>query len=129
MACEVHSKETRKGSVGNNGKRPPTSGNPDDIYQNIDCVKFSLVHEKIRSMGKEDENPNAARRSFGFPLNQTFTTFENLWEMVRQTRMHEINLQHVEFALKVYVEAHPSNILSVWVFLAAWIENQVQTGF
>ena len=36
--------------------------------------------------------------------------------------MHAVNRQDVEFALAVYIEGMPANILSVWVYLAAFVD-------
>ena len=63
---------------------------------------------------------------WGFPLNQSFTSLENLWKMVQTTRMYAVNRQDVEFGLAVYIEAYPANILSVWVYLAAFVDVSIE---
>lgn len=42
---------------------------------------------------------------WGFPLNTTFTSLENLWSMVQKTKIHAVNRRDVEFGLAVYIEA------------------------
>ena len=63
---------------------------------------------------------------WGFPINTTFTSLENLWNEVSKTKMHAVNRRDVEFALAVYIEAHPANILSVWVYLAAFVDTAIE---
>ena len=36
--------------------------------------------------------------------------------------MHTVNRQDVEFALSVHIQSYPSNVLSVWVFVAAYVD-------
>jgi hypothetical protein len=64
------------------------------------------------------------QRSWGFPINTNFKSVEDLWYLVRQTGMHAINKQDVEFAMAVHIKAWPCGILSVWVYLAAWTDKQ-----
>lgn len=40
--------------------------------------------------------------------------------------MHAIQRQDVEFGLSVYIEAYPGNILSVWVYLAAFVDVSIE---
>ena len=40
--------------------------------------------------------------------------------------MHRVDRQDVEFALTVYIESYPANILSVWVYVAAFVDLQVE---
>lgn len=74
------------------------------------------------SIAQQDSN----KRVWGFPLNTTFTSLENLWKMVHTTKMHAVNRQDVEFGLAVYIEAYPANILSVWVYLAAFVDVSIE---
>lgn len=46
--------------------------------------------------------------------------------MVHTTKMHAVNRQDVEFGLAVYIEAYPANILSVWVYLAAFVDVSIE---
>ena len=46
--------------------------------------------------------------------------------MVQTTRLYAVNRQDVEFGLAVYIEAYPANILSVWVYLAAFVDVQIE---
>jgi len=70
---------------------------------------------------RSDEN---YQRSWGFPINTNFKSVEDLWNLVRQTGMHAINKQDIEFAMAVHIQAWPCGILSVWVYLAAWTDKQ-----
>ena len=44
---------------------------------------------------------------------------------MQNTKLHAVNRQDVEFGMAVYIEAYPSNILSVWVYLAAFVDISV----
>jgi len=61
------------------------------------------------------------KRVWGFPINCTWVSAEELWKKVALTKMHAVNRQDVEFALSVYIHAYPSNVLSVWIYLAAFV--------
>ena len=63
------------------------------------------------------------KRVWGFPLNFTFVSLEQVWREVMGTKIHAINRHDVEFALAVYVDSYPANILSVWVYLAAFVDK------
>jgi len=63
---------------------------------------------------------------WGFPLNATFTSLENLWKLVQTTKLHAVNRQDVEFGMAVYIEPYPANILSVWIYLAAFVDIGVE---
>jgi hypothetical protein len=47
---------------------------------------------------------------------------ELLWKSVLATKIHNINRQDVEFSLTVHIEAYPCNVLSVWVYLCAYVD-------
>lgn len=38
------------------------------------------------------------------------------------TKVHAINRQDVEFVMTVHLQAYSCNILSVWVFLVAYVD-------
>ena len=40
--------------------------------------------------------------------------------MVKNTRIHEIDNQDVEFSLSVKLRAYPCNVVSVWLYIAAF---------
>ena len=66
------------------------------------------------------------KRCWGFPINCTFVSLEHLWKRVQSTKIHTVNRQDVEFALSVHIDAQPSNVLSVWVYLAAFVDKETQ---
>jgi hypothetical protein len=69
------------------------------------------------------DRTNGLKRCWGFPINVTFKSLEDLKKEVMKTKIHTVNKQDVEFALSVYIESYPCNVLSVWVFLAAYVDN------
>ena len=58
------------------------------------------------------------KQCWAVPLNTTFSSQEHIWEMVKNTRAHEIDHQEVEFSLSVMLKPYSSNVFSVWVYLA-----------
>ena len=63
------------------------------------------------------------------PLNCTLTTsMDPLWEMVKNTRIHEIDNQDVEFSLSVKLRAYPCNVVSVWLYIAAFRNGDDEDG-
>ena len=47
--------------------------------------------------------------------------------MVKTTKLHCVNRQDVEFGMAVYIESQPANILSVWIYLAAFVDISVES--
>ena len=65
------------------------------------------------------------KRVWGFPLNLTFVSLDHLWTQVAATKVHCVNRRDVEFALAVVVESYPANVLSVWIYLAAFVDKEI----
>ncbi|KAJ0032189.1 hypothetical protein NQD34_002270 [Periophthalmus magnuspinnatus] len=59
----------------------------------------------------------------GFPLNLPFSEVKPIIEAVYSTGVHNVQAPKVEFALAVYVHPYPSNVLSVWVYLASLMRD------
>ncbi|XP_072246111.1 coiled-coil and C2 domain-containing protein 2A [Leuresthes tenuis] len=62
-------------------------------------------------------------RISGFPLHLPFSEIRPIIEAVYSTGVHNIQAPNVEFALAVYVHPYPSNVLSVWVYLASLVRT------
>ncbi|KAM9761680.1 coiled-coil and C2 domain-containing protein 2A isoform 3-T3 [Menidia menidia] len=62
-------------------------------------------------------------RISGFPLHLPFSEIRPIIEAVYSTGVHKIEASNVEFALAVYVHPYPSNVLSVWVYLASLVRT------
>ncbi|XP_049646360.1 protein CC2D2B [Suncus etruscus] len=60
----------------------------------------------------------------GFPIQMPYTDIQSVVDAVYQTGMHSSEFPQMEFALAVYIHPYPSNILSVWVYLASLIRYQ-----
>ena len=56
---------------------------------------------------------------YGFPLNMPFIDADKIWQEVKNTELHLIEDETVEFAIAVEFFDFPHNILSVWVFICA----------
>lgn len=62
---------------------------------------------------------------WALPINTTLVSLETLWETLKNTRMHEIDNQDIEFSLSVLAKAYPSNIISVWLYIAVFKEEEL----
>ena len=58
------------------------------------------------------------REYYGFPLNMPFMSKEQVWEEVRNTEIHNILIEDVEYVLSVAIFPYPNYVLSVWVYVA-----------
>ena len=66
---------------------------------------------------------NATKRVWGCPINVSFISLDQLWKAVQTTKLHRVDRHDIEFGLTVYIEPYPSNILSVWIYLAAMVDR------
>uniref|UniRef100_A0A3Q3M014 Coiled-coil and C2 domain containing 2A n=1 Tax=Mastacembelus armatus TaxID=205130 RepID=A0A3Q3M014_9TELE len=62
-------------------------------------------------------------RISGFPLHLPFSEIRPIVEAVYSTGVHNVQAPNAEFALAVYVHPYPSNVLSVWVYLASLVRT------
>ena len=58
-------------------------------------------------------------KPYGFPINVTFISLDQLWEEVKNTGIHNILSDNVQFILSVGIYPYPNNINSVWIYLYA----------
>lgn len=56
---------------------------------------------------------------YGFPINLGFVSVESVWEEVKNTDIHNIPDESIEFVLAVRVFEYSSFVCSVWVYVAA----------
>ncbi|XP_022542788.2 coiled-coil and C2 domain-containing protein 2A isoform X2 [Astyanax mexicanus] len=63
-------------------------------------------------------------RISGFPLHLPFSEIRPIIEAVYSTGVHNVEAPNVEFALAVYVHPYPSNVLSVWVYIASLVRTR-----
>ncbi|KAM9445041.1 coiled-coil and C2 domain-containing protein 2A [Clarias gariepinus] len=63
-------------------------------------------------------------RISGFPLHLPFSEIRPIVEAVHSTGVHRAEASNVEFALAVYVHPYPSNVLSVWVYIASLVRTR-----
>lgn len=58
---------------------------------------------------------------YGFPINMSFVDFEKVWEQVKNTEIHEIFKNDIEYVCAVKCFGHTNYIISTWVFIAILI--------
>uniref|UniRef100_UPI00358EC959 coiled-coil and C2 domain-containing protein 2A n=1 Tax=Myxine glutinosa TaxID=7769 RepID=UPI00358EC959 len=81
-------------------------------------LEFGLVSDSKRSGGDLQHILNEYQMC-GFPLQMPFSELWPIVERVHSTGVHECQVPNVEFALAVYVHPYPSNVMSVWVYIAS----------
>ena len=82
-----------------------------NILKDIQTVTIFIINlqKKIKDVYKVKE-------IYGFPLNFSYSTLNQIWDEVRLTDVHLIADEESELSLCVYVNAYPSKIFSVWIF-------------
>jgi len=55
---------------------------------------------------------------YGFPLNMPYVSEERIWEEIKNTEIHNIFKEEMNFALTVAIYTYPHYIMSVWVYVA-----------
>ena len=77
--CEEWSKMARRG------------GNSSELLEERkmqnEHIDIGTISTKLDKVAQQDQN----KRVWGFPLNSTFTSLENLWNMVKNTKLHCVN--------------------------------------
>jgi hypothetical protein len=75
VSFDLHSNRSRKG--GSSSK-----------LRNLDQNKDEEIKIGQLSLRIDEKSNELDKRVWGFPINVTLTTFENLWEAIKATRMH-----------------------------------------
>jgi len=58
------------------------------------------------------------RSIYGFPINISFTTMKEIWQQIKLTNVYLIGGEDSELHLSIHVNPLPSDVYSVWIFLA-----------
>jgi len=53
-----------------------------------------------------------------------YTDMESVVEAVKATGVHINETEDVEFSLAVYMHPYPSDVLSVWVYVASLVKRR-----
>lgn len=88
--------------------------NKQDIYDaTVDMTHLEALKETV-----------ATSQIFGFPLNMTFTEVDAVLRAVKNTDIHNMIAENVQYALAVLVVPYSNNVCSVWVYVAAILSNR-----
>lgn len=63
---------------------------------------------------------------YGFPLNMSFTDIDRIWQEVKNTDIHNIQSDDVEYVLAVGVYAYDHFVLSVWLFVGVIFNKPIK---
>ena len=77
------------------------------------------INQVFDSLTNEINESIRAKKPYGFPINLTFVSLDQLWEEVKSTGIHNTYSDSVEFIMSVGIYPYPNNINSVWIYLAA----------
>ena len=58
------------------------------------------------------------RSIYGVPINISFTTMKEIWQQIKLTNVYLIGGEDSELHLSIHVNPLPSDVYSVWIFLA-----------
>lgn len=85
----------------------------------LEAVEAAMheIESDFRMVGRR------GRTVFGLPFNQPYTEFRRIWEAVRDSRILDLGGEQAEYAVKVRVFPYASGVLSVWVFVAAAVDE------
>ncbi|XP_014248384.1 coiled-coil and C2 domain-containing protein 2A [Cimex lectularius] len=73
---------------------------------------------------QELQHITSSYKMCGFPINMSYTTPTALVEAVKSTGVHMNDAPDIEFSMAVYIHPFPSNVLSIWVYVASLIRRQ-----
>lgn len=77
------------------------------------------IFQVFNDLSDEIKDVIRSKLPYGFPINVTFISLDQLWEEVKSTGIHHMKNDNVEFVLSVGIYPYPNNINSVWIYLAA----------
>lgn len=60
----------------------------------------------------------------GFAVHFPYTSFKQLCNYIRGTKIHFNENPNTEFALGVYVHSYPNYTIIVWIFLASLVRRR-----
>jgi hypothetical protein len=86
-------------------------------------IRTNIVQTYVEELAK-----GYRKKVWGIPINARLSSLEDLWEALKNTRLHEIDSQDVEFSLSVMLRSYPSNVYSVWIYIAVFRDDMEALG-
>ncbi|XP_067858763.1 protein CC2D2B-like [Heptranchias perlo] len=59
----------------------------------------------------------------GFPIQMRYSNLQTIFDKVYSTGIHNIEIPNAEFAVAVYIHPYPTNVLSVWIYVASLVHD------
>ena len=115
---EMFTFKTTKSGI-NYNRRKKSLGNMDEREMNKKRQLEEL--EELQNLIKEELKDK--NKVYGFPINISYTTMKQLWQQIKLTNVHLIGGEDNELNLSIYVDPLPSEVFSVWIFLAILQNN------
>lgn len=63
---------------------------------------------------------------YGIPLNMAFSNIDKIWQAVKNTDIHAIDTNDVEYIVSVAVYPYPHYVLSVWVYIGVLFTKPIK---
>lgn len=54
---------------------------------------------------------------YGIPLNMPYTSTDKIWQAIKNTDIHNIDSNDIDYVLSVAVHPYPHYVISVWVYV------------
>jgi hypothetical protein len=110
-------KTTKSGINYNRRKKAQANMNERDANKKMQLEELETLQNLIKDELKDKNN------IYGFPINISYTTMKQLWQQIKLTNVHLIGGEDNELNLSIYVDPLPSDVYSVWIFLAILQNN------
>ena len=119
---ETHSQKARKGGTHDKNELRGERATNDE------AIPLKLLQQICQKLGdmNSDGGVDRNKRFWGFPINTTFKDLKSLWYAVRDTRIHLVNRHDIEFSLAVHIVPYPCGVLSVWIYVAAFVDRTTE---
>lgn len=78
-------------------------------------IRGRMVQEYLESIPDE-----IGKNVWAIPINTSWTSESDIWEQVKNTRMHEIDSDECEFTLTVMIKPYSCNIFSIWIYVCVY---------
>ncbi|KAL1129085.1 hypothetical protein AAG570_013616, partial [Ranatra chinensis] len=94
------------------------------LLPSLEKALWSTDHQSPPDHLQELQHILNSYKMCGFPINMPYSSSSELIDAVTATGVHLNDSADIEFAAAVYVHAFPSNVLSVWVYVASLVRRR-----
>ena len=114
---EMFTFKTTKSGINYNRRKNVANTDERDVNKKMQLKELEELQQLIKDELKDKKD------IYGFPINISYTTMKQLWQQIKLTNVHLIGGEDNELHLSIYVDPLPSEVYSVWIFLAILQNN------